>query len=153
EHGFTGNQISMMLAEMPTHEADPAIRLAGVQVGMAEAKAAFETVPASILSDFSSVVPMALNGLAMRALFRMVTVNAFPFNLIVANIPGPQIPLYIGGARVLGVFPVSAITDVTGALNITFFSYDGSVDFGLIACRELVPDVWNLIGYMREAQA
>jgi hypothetical protein len=52
---------------------------------------------------------------------------------------------------VLGIYPASAITDMTGALNITLFSYDGSLDFGLIACRELVPDVWNLIGYLRGA--
>ncbi len=51
----------------------------------------------------------------------------------------------------LGVYPVSAITDLTGALNITLFSYDGSLDFGLIACRELVPDVWNMIGYLQDA--
>jgi hypothetical protein len=46
---------------------------------------------------------------------------------------------------------VSAVSNLTGGLNITLFSYDGSLDFGLIACRELVPDVWNLIGYLRDA--
>ena len=74
-----------------------------------------------------------------------------PFNLFISNVPGPQIPLYVGGARVQGLYPASAITDLTGALNITLFSYDGALDFGLIACRELVPDVWNLIGYLRDA--
>jgi diacylglycerol O-acyltransferase / wax synthase len=78
-------------------------------------------------------------------------VGGLPFNLFVSNVPGPQLPLYVGGARVLGIYPASAITDMTGALNITVFSYDGSLDFGLIACRELVPDVWNLIGYLRDA--
>jgi len=48
------------------------------------------------------------------------------------------------------VFPVSAVTDLTGGLNITMFSYDGSLDFGLIACREMVPDVWNLIDYLQD---
>ena len=62
-------------------------------------------------------------------------------------------PLYVAGARVLGLYPVSAVTDMTGGLNITLFSYDGSIDFGLIACRELVPDVWNLIDYLRDALA
>jgi hypothetical protein len=59
--------------------------------------------------------------------------------------------LYIAGAKVQGIYPVSAVTDMTGGLNITLFSYDGSLDFGLIACREMVPDVWNLIGYLRDA--
>jgi WS/DGAT/MGAT family acyltransferase len=147
----SGNQISVMLAEMPTHVADPAERLALVRVAMEEAKEHFDAVPATILQDVAAAIPTALNGLAARALFSMVTVGAMPFNLFVSNVPGPQLPLYVGGARVLGVHPVSAVTDITGALNITLFSYDGALDFGLIACRELVPDVWNLIGYLRDA--
>ena len=67
--------------------------------------------------------------------------------------PGPPFPLYIAGARVEGIYPVSAVTDLTGGLNITLFSYDGSLDFGLIACREMVPDVWHLIGYLQDAMA
>ncbi len=151
QSGANGNQVSVMLAEMPTQLADPEDRLAGVQVGMAEAKEQFDAVPASILQDLAAVIPTALSGLAARAVFSMVTVGAFPFNLFISNVPGPQLPLYVGGARVLGVYPASAITDLTGALNITLFSYDGALDFGLIACRELVPDVWNLIDYLRDA--
>jgi diacylglycerol O-acyltransferase len=149
--GAPGNQVSVMLAEMPTQVADPLERLLGVQQGMAEAKRHFDAVPATILQDISSVIPTALAGLATRAIFRMVTVGAFPFNLFVSNVPGPQLPLYVGGARVLGIYPASAITDMTGALNITLFSYDGALNFGLIACRELVPDVWNLIEHLRDA--
>lgn len=151
QQGALGNQISVMLAEMPTHEADPVQRLRGVREGMAAAKAQFEAVPANILQDLSAVIPTALSGLAARAIFRMVSVGVLPFNLFVSNVPGPQLPLYVGGARVQGIYPVSAITDLTGGLNITLFSYDGALDFGLIACRELVPDVWNLIGYLRDA--
>jgi diacylglycerol O-acyltransferase len=93
---------------------------------------------------------MALSGLAARAAFQLVALGGPPFNLMVSNVPGPQLRLYVAGARVLGIHPASAISDVTGALNITVFSYDGSLDFGLIACRELVPDVWNLIDYLRD---
>ncbi|MDQ3484541.1 MAG: wax ester/triacylglycerol synthase family O-acyltransferase [Actinomycetota bacterium] len=148
-----GNFISVMLAEMPVHVADPVARLAQVQKGMGEAKEQFEAVPASILQDLAAVIPTALSGLAARAIFQMVAVGAFPFNLFISNVPGPQLPLYVGGASVLGVYPVSAITDLTGALNITLFSYNGALGFGLIACRELVPDVWNLIGYLDDALA
>jgi len=149
--GETGNQVSVMLAEMPTHLADAEQRLAAVQVAMAEAKEHFEVVPATILQDLTAVVPTALSGLAARAVFSMVTAGGYPFNLFISNVPGPQVPLYIGGASVLGIYPASAITDLTGALNITLFSYNGSLDFGLIACRELVPDVGNLIGYLHDA--
>ena len=146
-----GNQVSVMLAEMPTHIADPLERLEAVRLAMAEAKEHFDALPATVLQDIVSVVPTALAGLATRAAFAMVTAAGFPFNLFISNVPGPQEPLYVGGAKVLGIYPASAITDATGALNITLFSYDGALDFGLIACREIVPDVQNLIGYLRNA--
>ncbi|MGH3386865.1 MAG: WS/DGAT/MGAT family O-acyltransferase [Nocardioidaceae bacterium] len=151
EKGSGGNQISVMLAEMPTHLGDPMERLQFVQTSMAEAKAHFQAIPATILQDLSAALPTALNGLATRSLFRLVTVPGLPFNLFISNVPGPQLPLYVAGASITGVYPVSAVTDLTGGLNITLFSYDGALDFGLIACRELVPDVWKLIGYLREA--
>ncbi len=151
DQGETGNHISVMVAEMPTHLADAEARLAAVQLAMIEAKEHFEAVPATILQDLTAVIPTALSGLAARAVFTMMQGGGYPFNLFISNVPGPQVPLYIGGASVLGVYPMSAVTDFTGALNITLFSYNGSLDFGLIACRELVPDVWNLIDYLRDA--
>jgi diacylglycerol O-acyltransferase len=153
QSGPGGNQISVMLAEMPTQTGDPAERLASVMAAMTEAKRHFQAVPATILQDLSTVIPTALSGLAARQLFKLVTAPGLPFNLFVSNVPGPQVPLYVAGARVLGLYPVSAVTDMTGGLNITLFSYDGSIDFGLIACRELVPDVWNLIDYLGDALA
>jgi WS/DGAT/MGAT family acyltransferase len=147
------NQVSVMLAELPTHLADPQERLLFMKESMDEAKRHFEAVPASLLQDLSRVIPTALSGLAARALFRLATVPGLLFNLFVSNVPGPQLPLYIAGARVEGIYPISAVTDMTGGLNITLFSYDGDLDFGLVACREMVPDVWNLIGYLREAMA
>ncbi len=146
-----GNQISVMLVELATQIREPRQRLEAVREAVAVAKEQFETVPATILQDFAAAIPTALSGLAAKAIFQMQTVRAFPFNLFVSNIPGPQLPLYVAGARVEGVYPVSAISNLTGALNITLFSYDGELDFGLIACRELVPDVGRMIGYLREA--
>jgi hypothetical protein len=140
-----------MLAELPTHLADPQQRLQFMRESMLDAKRAFDAVPASLLQDLSTLLPTALSGLAARALFKLATVPGVPFNLFVSNIPGPQMALYIAGAKVAGIYPMSAVTDLTGGLNITLFSYDGSVDFGLVACREMVPDVWNLIGYLQEA--
>ncbi|HET7385465.1 MAG TPA: wax ester/triacylglycerol synthase family O-acyltransferase [Nocardioidaceae bacterium] len=151
QKGANGNEISVMLAELPTHIADPEERVHFMRDSMADAKRHFEAVPASLLQDLSALIPTALSGLAARALFKLATVPGVLFNLFVSNVPGPQLPLYVGGARVLGVYPVSAVTDMTGALNITLFSYDGNLDFGLIACREMVPDVWNLIDYLKEA--
>ena len=66
--------------------------------------------------------------------------------------PGPQTPLYLAGARMLNYFPVSVVTDGQGP-NMTVQSYAGSLDFGLISCRELMPDLWNLMDYLDEALA
>ena len=148
-----GNLVSVMMAELPTHLADPAERLQFMKESMDEAKRHFDAVPATLLQDLAHVIPTALSGLAARALFKLAMVPGVLFNLFVSNVPGPQLPLYVAGAKVEGVYPVSAVTDMTGGLNITLFSYDGDLDFGLIACREMVPDVWNLIGYLRDAMA
>ena len=153
QRGSLGNQVSVMLAELPTHIGDPEERMVFMRSSMLAAKRKFNAVPASLLQDLSALVPTALSGLAARALFKLATVPGVIFNLFVSNVPGPQLPLYIAGARVQGIYPVSAVTDLTGGLNITLFSYDGSLDFGLIACREMVPDVWSLIGYLEEAMS
>lgn len=151
QKGQLGNQVSVMVAELPTHLAGVADRAEAMGASMQEAKRHFDAVPATLLQDLSNLIPTALSGLAARALFRLATVPGVLFNLFVSNVPGPQLPLYIAGARVEGIFPVSAVTDMTGGLNITLFSYDGHLDFGLIACREMVPDVWNLVGYLQDA--
>lgn len=153
KYGEHGNEVSVMTAELPTHLADPQERLEFMRDSMHEAKRHFEAVPATILQDLSLVLPTALSGLAARALFRLATVPGLLFNLFVSNVPGPQMPLYVAGAQVEGIYPASAVTDMTGGLNITLFSYHGHLDFGLIACREMVPDVWHLIGYLQDAMA
>jgi diacylglycerol O-acyltransferase len=151
--GDLGNHVSVMTAELPTHLADPLERLEFMRESMHEAKRHFEAVPATILQDLATVIPTALSGLAARGLFRLATVPGVLFNLFVSNVPGPQVPLYIAGARVEGLYPVSAVTDYTGGLNITLFSYDGALDFGLVACREMMPDLWNVIDYLQDAMA
>jgi diacylglycerol O-acyltransferase len=151
--GTGGNRISIMLAELPTHLPTPAERLNFSQTAMTAAKGEFEAVPATILQDVAAAIPTALAGLASRAAYRMGSAGMLPFNLFISNVPGPQVSLYVAGTRVRGIYPASAISDVSGALNITLFSYDGSVDFGLIACRELIPDVWKIVDYLREELA
>jgi hypothetical protein len=67
-----------------------------------------------------------------------------PVNVTISNVPGPRHPLYTAGARLLHYYPVSTIVDGQG-LNITVQSYLDTLDFGLVSCRELVPDLWDLL--------
>src|SRR5438105_3593977 len=70
-----------------------------------------------------------------------------PFNLIISNVPGPNVQLYLAGMPLLATYPVSAIADGQG-LNITLLGYRGQLHFGLLACRELVPDVDLIVDYL-----
>jgi hypothetical protein len=64
-------------------------------------------------------------------------------NLIISNVPGPPIPLYFNGAKLVGLYPLGPIMDGAG-LNLTVLSNMDSVGFGFISCRELMPDLWDL---------
>ena len=148
-----GNDLSVMLAELPTNLPDPEARVVAVRESMDRAKARFESLPATLLRDLAGLLPTAGHGLAARALFNLATVAGPPFNVIVSHVPTLQVPLYLAGARVEGIHPVSAVTSATGALNITVFSYNRRLDFGLVACRDLVPDVWDLMAHLQDALA
>jgi hypothetical protein len=73
-----------------------------------------------------------------------------PFNVVISNVPGPREPLYCAGAELMTYYPVSAVAEGQG-LNITVQSYRDHLDFGLISCRELVPDLWDLADLFPEA--
>ena len=73
-------------------------------------------------------------------------------NLILSNVPGPPIPLYMAGARLVGLYPLGPIMDGAG-LNVTVLSNEDRIDFGFIACRELVPRLWDLADLVPETLA
>ncbi len=149
--GAAGNEISFMLAALPTDVADPGRRLEVLHASLAAAKERFRAMPARLLHDYSAVVPQALHGVASRLVLRAARLGAPPFNLFVSNVPGPQVPLYAAGARVTANYPVSVVSEVGGAMNITVMSYDGHLDFGITVCRDLVPDAWAIAGHLRAA--
>ncbi|PZS20934.1 MAG: hypothetical protein DLM57_00310 [Pseudonocardiales bacterium] len=151
QFGTAGNQISFMLAALPTGEADPARRLDLLHSSLASAKERFRATPARLLHEFSAVLPQAMHGLASRTALRAATLGGAPFNLFVSNVAGPQVPLYAAGARVTGNYPVSVVSDIGGGINITVMSYDGHLDFGIIVCRDMVADVWDIARHLRDA--
>jgi WS/DGAT/MGAT family acyltransferase len=146
------NRVSALLADLATNEPDPARRLRRVQQSMTAAKTNFAAVPAETLQDFTQFAPPAVAARAMRMYSRLRVADRMnpPFNLIISNVPGPSDPLYSAGARLQHFYPVSAVADGQG-LNMTVQSYNGNLDFGFIACRELVPDLWLMTDLLHES--
>jgi hypothetical protein len=109
-------------------------------------------MPAESLMDYTQFAPPAIAARAMRLYSRTRIADRMnpPFNLIISNVPGPNYPLYSAGAKLEHFYPVSAVTDGQG-LNMTVQSYNGSLDFGFIACRELVPDLWEMTRYLDQS--
>ena len=141
-----------MSASLHTDVADPEQRLRRIHESMRIAKEQHRALPASLLQDFAQFAPPAVAARAARVIARATVANLMdvPFNVIISNVPGPQFPIYGVGAKLVASYPVSAINDGVG-LNITVTSYDGKLDFGLVACRELMPDVWDLMDYLGDA--
>jgi diacylglycerol O-acyltransferase / wax synthase len=153
EMGTAGNRISGLFAALPTQLANPLDRLRAVHEAMRVAKEQHGALPADLLSDVTQFAIPALAGQAARLNERLrLLERANPFNLFVSNVPGPNVRLYFAGAELLSYYPLSAIADGQG-LNITVISYRDSMFFGLIACRELVPDLDRMADYVEEELA
>ena len=102
--------------------------------------------------DFPSLgAPWVLGAIA-RAYGYAQGVKAFPplANLVVSNVPGPQVPLYLAGAGMKTWWPISIVEHGLG-LNITVQSYAGSLDFGLVAAKDCVPDIAKLVRALYDA--
>jgi diacylglycerol O-acyltransferase / wax synthase len=143
-----GNKVSAMLATLPTSTAAPDRRLEIAHAATKIAKAQQAAVPQGLVDQISDFAPPALTARAARVVFATGLLHRVPpFNLCISNVPGPNVPVYLAGARLLAHYPVSVITDGQG-LNITVIGYLGQLHFGLVCCRELVPDVDALAGYL-----
>lgn len=145
----TGNAVGAILANLATDVEDPVERLEAIKASMAEGKAALAgltQVQATVLSAVL-IAPLAANALGL--------VNRFmvpPFNVVISNVPGPTAPLYLGQARLEGLYPLS-IPLAGQALNITATSYLGSLDFGLTGDRRALPHLQRLLGHLQAALA
>lgn len=140
-----GNQVSAAMASLHTDVDDPIERLRVIAESTAVAKQVGTAIPGDVLGDLEALVPAVIVGSAVR-----LVGHVRPFNVVVSNVPGPRIPLYAGGAEMLHYYPFAPVVDGLG-LNISLFSYAGQIEFGLNACRELVPDVWDLCTMLQES--
>jgi WS/DGAT/MGAT family acyltransferase len=140
------NRVSGMLAALPTDLRDPVDRVRAMHDTMTEAKQQFELMPAELIVEMNQFTVPALATRAMRVATAARIADRMnpPVNLVISNVPGPRQPLYVAGARLKHFYPVSTVTDGQG-LNMTVQSYLDTLDFGLVSCRELVPDLWDLL--------
>jgi diacylglycerol O-acyltransferase len=152
QFGTFGNRILLMTAPLFTNIADPVERLAHTHAALVEMKERHRALPAELLQDANQFIPPALFSRAARLTFSLSTSSRGrpAWNLVISNVPGPQFPLYMAGARLEAQYPISVVTDGMG-LNITVMSYCGHLDFGIVADREQMPDVWSLIESLEDA--
>lgn len=138
------NQVSAMFSRLETHIEDPAERLRAIADANTTAKEHSSAIAATLLQDWSQFAAPAVFGIAMRVYAGSRLTDSRPVhNLVISNVPGPQMPLYFLGAEIEAMYPLGPIFHGSG-LNITVMSLNGKLDVGLISCPELLPDLWDL---------
>ncbi|MDE2148679.1 MAG: wax ester/triacylglycerol synthase family O-acyltransferase [Gammaproteobacteria bacterium] len=142
-----GNAITFILADLATATADPRRRLERIKTSTAGAKANLRSLPKAALTGYTVLVMAPfilelLTGLGGRT--RPI------FNITISNVPGSPEPLYLRGARLEAMYPLSLVAHGQ-ALNITCLSYAGTLNFGFTACRDCLPHMQRLAVYCGEA--
>ena len=139
-----GNAVGAVMVKLGTDLADPEARLRAVHASMRDGKEALSAMtPLQILAMSAVGQAPAI----LPTMFKMQGLTRPPYNLIISNVPGPRVPHYFNGARLLGNYPLSIPIDGM-ALNITCTSYDGHLDFGLTGCRRTVPHLQRLLTHL-----
>jgi diacylglycerol O-acyltransferase len=138
------NQVSGIFSGLETQLSDPAVRLKAIAQTNSVAKQHSSAIGATLLQDWSQFAAPAVFGIAMRLYARTRLTESMPVhNLVISNVPGPQIPLYMLGCEVKAMYPLGPIFHGSG-LNITVMSLNGNLDIGLVSCPELLPDLWEM---------
>jgi WS/DGAT/MGAT family acyltransferase len=136
EHrGSLGNQLAVMRGPLPVFIEDPVARLQFVREAMDGLKESKQAVGASTLAAVNNLAPPTVLAQASRLNF-----STRLFNLIVTNVPGPQVPLYVLGRKLEDLFPVAFLPE-DHALAIAIMSYNGALDYGLLGDYDALPDI------------
>jgi diacylglycerol O-acyltransferase len=135
EHGELGNRLAVMRAPLPVYAGDPVRRLQLVTEAMRGLKQSKQALGAEVISRFNDFAPPTLLAQAVRINF-----STRLFNLTVTNVPGPQVPLYILGRELEDIFPIGFLPP-NQALFVAIMSYNGGVNFGLLADYDSMDDV------------
>jgi len=147
QRGSLGNKVSAIFVSLPVGTGAPTDRLRDISAQTADLKEKRQALSADFLLNMSDYVAPTLMSLAARAVHRQPFVN-----LIVTNVPGPQQPLYMMGARLIEAFPIVPLTQNL-TLVVGILSYDGTLHFGLWADRDAAGDLEVLAGGIEDAFA
>jgi WS/DGAT/MGAT family acyltransferase len=137
------NAVGSVLCSLATHLDDPAERLQTISASMNETKARLASLDPTQITLYS----VAMTGGIMTAPLQIRTSIPPVYNLVISNVPGPRMPLYLNGAKLQGLYPVSIPQD-SQALNITVLSYVDQLAFGLIGCRTALPHLQRLLDHL-----
>ena len=135
ERGALGNRVAAMMAPLPVWCQDPVARLDIVREELKGLKSGGQAVGAQVLTELSGFAPSTVMGQASRVMAR----QRF-FNVVVTNVPGPQIPLYLAGRRMIDPFPMVPLAKNQG-LGIALLSYAGRINFGLVGDFDVMYDL------------
>jgi len=135
ERGALGNRVAAMMAPLPVWCQDPVARLDIVREELKGLKSGGQAVGAQVLTELSGFAPATVMDQASRVMSR----QRF-FNVVVTNVPGPQIPLYLAGKRMIDTFPMVPLAKNQG-LGIALLSYAGRINFGLVGDYDLLWDL------------
>jgi WS/DGAT/MGAT family acyltransferase len=146
EMAETNNKVSAMWCSLGTHLADPVERVRQISEGTAAAKMEHQIMGADMLQEWAEVAAPNMLRVAVRFYCdaRLADRHRPIHNLILSNVPGPRVPLYLAGATLESIYPMGPVMEGAG-LNLTVFSYRDSMDFGFFVDDPLVPDVWDLV--------
>ncbi len=152
ESAAEGNRVAAMTASLGTEIDDPLRRLAAVRDGTRQSKALTDAIGARLMTDYSRFIPAQLASLAARLYTSYgMAERALPaFNCVVSNVPGPQKPLYLSGAKLLRTHGLGPLFDGMG-LIFPVFSYDGGITLSFTSCREMLPDPERLAEALDES--
>jgi WS/DGAT/MGAT family acyltransferase len=145
QRGALGNQVAAMWAPLPVGVRNPAETLRQVGAAMADLKQSGQAVGAQVLTNLAGFAPPTILSQAARLQAR----QRF-FNLVVTNVPGPQVPLYVLGRRLEVLYPVVPLAQ-RQALGIAVMSYDGHLGFGLLGDYDALPDLEAIADDLRWA--
>jgi diacylglycerol O-acyltransferase len=145
ERGTLGNRISAWMVPMPLGEPDPIHRLAKIRETTENLKHSKQALSAAVLTQVGEWTPSTLLSLGAR-----LAPHVLPFNLVVTNVPGPQLPLYMLGAGMVDNFGFIPLIDSL-CLGVVLFSYAGKLCWGFTAEWDLVPDLHAFVGDIEDS--